>query len=142
MAGVLDGVSLNHLEPGLTYEVEESLGAYLASTESAIEVPFDDSPVMGSKDEALIERVARGTGLHNDVAWLENLSYFVPETLLEPWRGDLMEVRTRMRTAGKSPRHIKWATLRHLVLFLGYACRGLLLDLIERCVAGFTRAAK
>ena len=55
MAGVLDGVSLNHLEPGLTYEVEESLGAYLASTESAIEVPFDDSPVMGSKDEALIE---------------------------------------------------------------------------------------
>jgi hypothetical protein len=60
MAGVLDGVSLGHLIPGLTYEVEESLAAYLVSTESAEEVAFDDSPVMDSKDEALIEHVARG----------------------------------------------------------------------------------
>jgi hypothetical protein len=60
MAGVLDGVSLGHLIPGLTYEVEESLGSYLVSTQSAEEVAFDDSRVVDSKDEALLEHVARG----------------------------------------------------------------------------------
>ena len=60
MAGVLDGVSLGHLEPGLTYEVDESLGAYLVSTEAAEEIAFDDSRIVDSKDETLIEHVARG----------------------------------------------------------------------------------
>jgi hypothetical protein len=60
MAGVLDGVSLGHLEPGLTYEVEESLGAYLVSTQSAEEVAFGDSRIIDSKDDTLIEHVARG----------------------------------------------------------------------------------
>ena len=60
MAGVLDGVSLGHLEPGLTYEVEESLGAYLVSTQSAEEIAFGDSRIMDSKDDTLIEHVARG----------------------------------------------------------------------------------
>lgn len=65
MAGVLDGVSLGHLEPGLTYEVEESLGAYLVGTQSAEEVAFADSQVMDSKDEALIDHVARGVTITN-----------------------------------------------------------------------------
>ena len=65
MAGVLDGVSLGHLEPGLTYEVEESLGAYLVSTQSAEEIAFGDSRIMDSKDDTLIEHVARGVTVTN-----------------------------------------------------------------------------
>ena len=73
MAGVLDGVSLGHLEPGLTYEVEESLGAYLVSTQSAEEVAFADSQIMDSKDEALIDHVARGVTITNTTQPLERV---------------------------------------------------------------------
>jgi hypothetical protein len=31
IAGIIDGVSLSHLEPGLAYEVSDSLGGYLVS---------------------------------------------------------------------------------------------------------------
>ena len=73
MAGVLDGVSLGHLEPGLTYEVEESLGAYLVSTQSAEEVAFGDSRIMDSKDDTLIEHVARGVTVTNTTQPLERV---------------------------------------------------------------------
>jgi hypothetical protein len=51
MVGVLDGVSLSRLVPGLTYDVEDSLARYLitcgsaeetASTRAALVVPVDD----------------------------------------------------------------------------------------------------
>jgi hypothetical protein len=73
MAGVLDGVSLGHLEPGLTYDVEESLGAYLVSTQSAEEVAFAHSDIMDSKDEALIEHVARGVTITSATRPLERV---------------------------------------------------------------------
>lgn len=73
MAGVLDGVSLGHLEPGLTYEVEESLGGYLVSTESAEEVAFGDSRAMDSKDDTLIEHVARGVTVTHTTQPLERV---------------------------------------------------------------------
>ena len=73
MAGVLDGVSLGHLEPGLTYEVEESLGAYLVSTQSAEEIAFGDSRIMDSKDDTLIEHVARGVTVTNRTQPLERV---------------------------------------------------------------------
>ena len=73
MAGVLDRVSLGHLEPGLTYEVEESLGGYLVSTESAEEVAFGDSRIMDSKDDTLIEHVARGVTVTNTTQPLERV---------------------------------------------------------------------
>jgi hypothetical protein len=73
MAGVLDGVSLGHLVPGLTYEVEESLGAYLVSTQSAEEVAFDDLRIVDSKDETLIEHVARGVTVTSTTQPLERV---------------------------------------------------------------------
>jgi len=39
IAGIIDGVSLSHLEPGLAYEVSESLGGYLVSCGDADVVP-------------------------------------------------------------------------------------------------------
>jgi hypothetical protein len=65
MAGVLDGVSLGHLIPGVTYEVEDSLGAYLVSTRSAEPVPDTYSHGIGSGDDALIEHVTRGVTIIN-----------------------------------------------------------------------------
>ena len=73
MAGVLDGVSLGHLEPGLTYEVEESLGAYLVSIESAEEVAFGDSGMIDSKDDTLIEHVGRGVTVTSTTQPLERV---------------------------------------------------------------------
>jgi hypothetical protein len=65
MAGVLDGVSLGHLEPGLIYDVNESLGAYLVTTQSAEEVSLSDSALMRGDDDQLIEHVARGVTVTN-----------------------------------------------------------------------------
>jgi hypothetical protein len=73
MAGVLDGVSLGHLEPGLMYEVDESLGAFLVSTQSAEEVAFDDLRDVDSKDETLIEHVARGVTITHATQPLERV---------------------------------------------------------------------
>jgi hypothetical protein len=51
MVGVLDGISLSRLVPGLTYDMEESLARYLitcgaaeetASTRPALVVPVDE----------------------------------------------------------------------------------------------------
>ena len=39
IAGIIDGVSLSHLWPGLSYEVSESLGGYLVSSGDADEIP-------------------------------------------------------------------------------------------------------
>ena len=38
-AGIMDGVSLSHLLPGLTYDLEPSLGHYLTLNQYAEEVP-------------------------------------------------------------------------------------------------------
>jgi hypothetical protein len=39
VAGIIDGVSLSHLWPGLCYDVPDSLGGYLVSTGDADEIP-------------------------------------------------------------------------------------------------------
>jgi len=65
MAGVLDRVSLGHLVPGLTYDVEESLGAYLVSTHCAEELPFGEALNGEGKDETLAEHVTRGVTITN-----------------------------------------------------------------------------
>lgn len=65
MAGVLDGVSLGHLVPGLTYDLDESLAGYLVSIRSAEAVPEAESPVSGNSDESLFERVGRGVTITN-----------------------------------------------------------------------------
>jgi hypothetical protein len=40
-AGIMDGVSLSHLLPGLTYDVEPSVGHYLTLNKYAEEVPSE-----------------------------------------------------------------------------------------------------
>ena len=39
VAGIIDGVSLSHLEPGLAYEVTDSLGGYLVTCGDADVLP-------------------------------------------------------------------------------------------------------
>jgi hypothetical protein len=65
MAGVLDGVSLGHLLPGLTYDLDESLAGYLLSIRSAEAVPDAESPLSQNSDESLFEHVIRGVTITN-----------------------------------------------------------------------------
>ena len=65
MAGVLDGVSLGHLLPGLTYDLDESLAGYLVSIRSAEAVADAESPVSENSDESLLEHVIRGVTITN-----------------------------------------------------------------------------
>ena len=51
IAGIIDGVSLSHLIPGLTYDVSDSLGGYLVSSSDADEVPAS-TPVVESSDDS------------------------------------------------------------------------------------------
>jgi hypothetical protein len=51
IAGVIDGVSLSHFVPGLTYEVSDSLGGYLVSSSDADEVPAF-TPVVEPTDDS------------------------------------------------------------------------------------------
>lgn len=51
MAGIVDGVSLSHFVPGLTYDVSDSLGGYLVSSGDADEVPAS-TPVVESTDDS------------------------------------------------------------------------------------------
>jgi hypothetical protein len=50
IAGVIDGVSLSHLLPGLAYEVSESLGGYLVTCGDA-EVAPATAPVVDPSDD-------------------------------------------------------------------------------------------
>ena len=52
MAGIIDGVSLSHLDPGLTYEVSESLGGYLVSCGDADAVSASAPFVDPDEDES------------------------------------------------------------------------------------------
>ena len=65
MAGVLDGVSLGHLVPGLTYDLDESLVGYLVSTRSAEALSEGESRVPENRDESLFEHVIRGVTITN-----------------------------------------------------------------------------
>ena len=53
IVGIVDGVSLSHFVPGLSYDVSDSLGGYLVSTRDAdasVAEPVDersDFPVFG-----------------------------------------------------------------------------------------------
>lgn len=71
MAGVLDGVSLGHLVPGLTYDLDESLAGYLVSIRSADAVPEADSPVAENTDDSLLEHVIRGVTITNTSRQIE-----------------------------------------------------------------------
>ena len=51
IAGIVDGVSLSHFVPGLTYDVSDSLGGYLVSSGDADEVPAS-TPVVESTDDS------------------------------------------------------------------------------------------
>jgi hypothetical protein len=66
-AGVLDGVSLGHLVPGMTYEVEESLGAYLVGIRCAEQLPDADADAdsIENSDDSLIEHLTRGVMITN-----------------------------------------------------------------------------
>jgi hypothetical protein len=50
IAGVIDGVSLSHLLPGLAYDVSESLGGYLVTCGDA-EVAPATAPVVDPADD-------------------------------------------------------------------------------------------
>jgi hypothetical protein len=61
MAGIVDGVSLSHLVPGLAYEVSDSLGGYLVSSGDAEELPASATvvePADGSCDSAIFGGVS------------------------------------------------------------------------------------
>ena len=51
IAGIIDGVSLSHLVPGLCYDVTDSLGGYLVSSADADEVPAS-TPVAEPTDDS------------------------------------------------------------------------------------------
>jgi hypothetical protein len=51
IAGIVDGISLGHFVPGLTYDVSDSLGGYLVSSGDADEVPAS-TPVVESTDDS------------------------------------------------------------------------------------------
>jgi len=51
IAGIVDGVSLSHFVPGLTYDVSDSLGGYLVSSGDADEVPAS-TPVVEATDDS------------------------------------------------------------------------------------------
>jgi len=51
IAGVIDGVSLSHLLPGLSYEVSDSLGGYLVVSGDAEEIPASAPVVESGEDE-------------------------------------------------------------------------------------------
>ncbi|HET9360336.1 MAG TPA: hypothetical protein VFO58_11335 [Vicinamibacterales bacterium] len=69
--GVLDGVSLGHLILGMTYEIEDSLGAYLVSTRSAEQVPDAYSNGIANGDDSLIEHATGGVTITNKSQRLE-----------------------------------------------------------------------
>lgn len=50
MVGIMDGVSLSHFTPGLTYEVPDSLGGYLVTTGTAEEV-FASAPLSDADED-------------------------------------------------------------------------------------------
>jgi len=50
IAGVIDGVSLSHFVPGLSYDVSESLGGYLVSSGDADIVPGSTSAIASGDD--------------------------------------------------------------------------------------------
>jgi hypothetical protein len=58
MLGIMDGVSLSHFVPGLTYEVSDSLGGYLVTNGAADEV-FASLP-MSDQDEDVSESAIFG----------------------------------------------------------------------------------
>ena len=49
--GIMDGVSLSHLMPGLTYDVEPSLGHYLTLNQYAEAVPSAAAALVIPVDE-------------------------------------------------------------------------------------------
>jgi hypothetical protein len=58
MAGIMDGVSLSRIVPGLTYEVSDSLGGYLVTNGAAEEV-FASLP-LSDPDEDLSDSAIFG----------------------------------------------------------------------------------
>jgi hypothetical protein len=50
MVGIMDGVSLSHIVPGLTYEVPDSLGGYLVTNGAAEEV-FASLPLSDADED-------------------------------------------------------------------------------------------
>ena len=50
MVGIMDGVSLSHFVPGLTYDVTDSLGGYLVTNGAAEEV-FASATLSDADDE-------------------------------------------------------------------------------------------
>ena len=65
--GILDGVSLTQLVPGLTYDVEPSLGRYLVQIRSAEEIPISNSDlVVPLDDQPPFEELARGVSVSTE----------------------------------------------------------------------------
>jgi hypothetical protein len=58
MVGIMDGVSLSHFVPGLTYEVSDSLGGYLITNGAAEEV-FASAP-QSDRDETVSDSAIFG----------------------------------------------------------------------------------
>jgi hypothetical protein len=62
--GILDGVSLAQLVPGLIYEVEPPVGRYLIQIRSAEEIPASNSDlVVPFDDPPPFEELARGVSV-------------------------------------------------------------------------------
>lgn len=59
MVGIMDGVSLSHFVPGLTYEVSDSLGGYLITNGAAEEV-FASATLSDPDDEGVSDSAIFG----------------------------------------------------------------------------------
>jgi hypothetical protein len=67
--------------------------------------------------------------------WLDGLSFFVPNSIREPWLGDLREDIKRMEEAGHSRQFIRGAAFGQLVLAGAHALR----SVIEKILSAIQR---
>ncbi len=77
---------------------------------------------------------------HND--WVQHLEHFIPESMLEPWFGDLLKARAKMASEGRGAVYIRCAVAAQILFLLANVFKSWLLDLVERVAAGVVRAAK
>ena len=69
-------------------------------------------------------------------SWLQTISFFIPESIREPWYGDLCEDRERMFSEGRSPAFIQLATAVQMVILVAHWLRELILALLRRLIIG------
>jgi len=75
MVGIMDGVSLSHFVPGLSYEVSDSLGGYLITNGAAEEV-FASAPLSDPDEDVSDSAIFGGVSVSSVSASSHSSFYF------------------------------------------------------------------